>query len=59
MRETHIDGYKPGDPWEVCPRCGLDYRASEMIVEHTGKRVCREMCADEHPKTPSSRYGGN
>lgn len=54
MRETHVDGYKPGDPWETCPRCGFEYRASEMTVEHTGKRVCKP-CSDEHPKIPSKR----
>lgn len=55
MRETHVDGYKPGDYWVTCLRCGFEYRKSEMVIEYTGKEVCKPCC-DEHPKTPSKRY---
>lgn len=44
MRETHKDGFKPGSSWTTCPRCGFDYRQEEMVIEYTGKEVCKPCC---------------
>ena len=58
MRETHKQGYKPGNYWVVCPRCGWDYMKSDLVVEPgTGKEVCKR-CADDPPeaKSKSAKY---
>ncbi len=53
MRITHKDGYKSGDYWVICPRCGWDWLKSQMVIEsETGKEVCPE-CADEPSSTKS------
>jgi len=55
MRQTHKQGYTPGDYWVECPRCGFDYLKSEMKVEPgTGKEVC-PRCVDDPPETKSQR----
>ena len=52
FRETHKQGYKPGDYWVKCPRCNWDWLKSELIVEHTGKEVC-PRCKDDAPEVKS------
>lgn len=53
MRQTHTDNVICwGDYWVECPRCGFDYRKSEMVLEYTGLEVCKDCC-DNHPQTPS------
>jgi len=53
MRTTHSDNtYKPGDRWIECPRCGFDVRESELTIEYTGKKVCRN-CLYDSPETKS------
>lgn len=40
-------GYKPGNKWHVCPRCGFDVREKAMVKDHpTGIKMCKE-CADQ------------
>jgi hypothetical protein len=46
MRETHKQGYRPGDYWVTCSRCGWDYLKSELVTEASGKEVCKD-CADD------------
>ncbi len=59
MKETHGRGfhYIPGGRWKECPRCGFDGRIKDMVVESTGKLVCKN-CEDKPPETRSKKYGG-
>lgn len=43
-------GYKAGDNWCECPRCGFDYYASELKKEWTGKYVCKKCWEPRHPQ---------
>lgn len=58
MRHTHVSGYRSGDYWVVCPRCGFDWLQSRMVEEEdTGKVVCPD-CKDDSEKSESiSRKG--
>lgn len=59
MFKTHGKGfhYQPGGKWKVCPRCGFDVREKDMVVEYTGKKLCKK-CEDKPPETRSKKYGG-
>lgn len=37
-------GYRPGDNWVECDRCGFERRASEIREEWTGLLVCADTC---------------
>jgi len=53
MNQTHVNNIiKWGDKWTECPRCGFDILESELMVEYTGKKVCKK-CKDESPTTKS------
>ena len=41
-------GYRRGDPYGDCPRCGWTRRLSAFKTEWTGSRVC-EDCYDPRP----------
>ena len=44
-------GFEAGNHWVNCPRCGLDYRHSQMKKEWTGLWVCAEKCWEpRHPQ---------
>ena len=43
-------GYKAGDYWMVCDRCGFDYRRSQMRQEWTGLWVCEADWEPRHPQ---------
>ena len=44
-KHTPDPGYKPGDHWVECQRCGFDVYASNARTEWTGAVVC-EGCFD-------------
>jgi hypothetical protein len=41
--------YKPGDWNATCDRCGFKFKASELIEDWQGLRVCREDFETRHP----------
>lgn len=44
-------GYRPGDGWEPCFKCGLEYRWSEFRKEYdSGAYVCRSCFDSRHPQ---------
>jgi hypothetical protein len=43
-------GYKPGDHWAVCDRCGFDFRSSKLRKEWTGAIVCSNCWEPRHPQ---------
>ena len=48
---AHNAGYKPGDNWVVCDRCGFERRASATQEEWNGLRVCSDSCYEpRHPQ---------
>ena len=53
MAKGHLinDGYKPGDNWNSCDRCGFERRVSEMKTEWNGSEVCADTCYEtRHPQ---------
>lgn len=43
-------GYRPGDHWMVCDRCGFDYRFSQMRKTWDGLWVCHKDWEPRHPQ---------
>lgn len=43
-------GFKPGDYWMICDRCGFKYRQSQMKKEWTGSIVCTDCWEPRHPQ---------
>ena len=43
-------GYKPGENWLECQRCGLDHYASDARREWTGSIVCKSCWEPRHPQ---------
>lgn len=45
------EGYRSGDPWRICDRCGFKKRVSETAKEWTGLVVCTDKCWEpRHPQ---------
>lgn len=40
MLRTGDGGYRPGEPWACCDRCGFTYRHKDLRKEWTGLLVC-------------------
>lgn len=47
---AHGAGFRPGDRWLVCDRCGFDYRLSQMKKEWNGLIVCHSCYEARHPQ---------
>ena len=43
-------GWKPGESWLECQRCGLDHYASDARREWTGLIVCKSCWEPRHPQ---------
>lgn len=43
-------GYKSGDHWNTCQRCGFDMYESDSKKEWTGLIVCKECWEPRHPQ---------
>lgn len=44
-------GYKAGDNWSTCRRCGFERRVSELSEEWNGLKVCTDTCYEiRHPQ---------
>lgn len=41
-------GYRPGDNWDTCDRCELEFRASNLREEWTGLTVCEDCWEPRH-----------
>jgi len=50
MARTHNPGFKPGNYWVSCDRCGEDYRLKQTRKEWTGVVVCRWCWEPRHPQ---------
>lgn len=50
MSHSLNPGYKPGEWWVECQRCGLEYRQSKMKKEWTGYIVCDDCFETQHPQ---------
>lgn len=50
MAHAHGAGFRPGDRWLECDRCGFDYRLHEMKREWNGLVVCRSCHEARHPQ---------
>lgn len=50
MNHPRNPGYKPGDHWNVCQRCGFDMKQSESKKEWTGLIVCKDCWEPRHPQ---------
>lgn len=49
-KHTRNPGYRPGNHWVVCDRCGFDIRASEARETWDGLVVCPEDWEPRHPQ---------
>jgi hypothetical protein len=45
-----IGGWKNGDPWIICDRCGFKTRRSESRKTWNGLVVCKEDYEPRHPQ---------
>jgi len=44
-------GYRAGDNWITCQRCGFERRASQIAEEWNGLEVCKDTCFEtRHPQ---------
>lgn len=43
-------GFRSGDYWVVCDRCGFDYRNSQIKVQWDGLTVCNRCWEPRHPQ---------
>lgn len=43
-------GYRPGNHWIVCQRCGFDYHVSQVQKEWDGLIVCNGCYETKHPQ---------
>jgi len=44
-------GYRPGNNWVTCDRCGFERRASDIKTEWNGLEVCSDTCFEtRHPQ---------
>ena len=43
-------GFRPGNQWVHCDRCGFAYRQSDMRKEWTGAVVCKWDYEPRHPQ---------
>lgn len=50
MSKSFNPGFRPGNYWIECDRCGLEYRQSEIKKEWTGLLVCKECWEPRHPQ---------
>lgn len=50
MAHAHGAGFRPGDRWLECDRCGFDYRLHEMKREWNGLVVCTSCHEPRHPQ---------
>lgn len=50
MAKPRNAGFRPGDYWMSCDRCGIDYRQSQMKKEWNGLIVCDECWEPRHPQ---------
>ncbi len=44
------DYFAPGDWNAICDQCGAKYKASEMLLQWDGFRVCRTCYDPRHPQ---------
>lgn len=51
-----VSGYKRGQPWAECPRCGFKVRLRSMKKEWTGLRVCPPCWDARPPDTKPPKY---
>lgn len=45
---TPNPGYKPGEHWNVCQRCGFDIYSSDTLEEWNGLKVCIDCWEPRH-----------
>src|SRR3990167_4141973 len=50
MSHSLSPGFKSGDYWAVCDRCGFDFRVSKLREEWTGAVVCTTCWEPRHPQ---------
>ena len=50
MAHGRNPGFKPGNHWVVCDKCGFDYPASEMKKQWDGLVVCQQDYEPRHPQ---------
>jgi len=43
-------GYRPGDFWRMCSRCGFRFRASQTYLTWDGLYVCIDDFETRHPQ---------
>ncbi len=44
------DSYIAGTWLAICDRCGFEHRNTQLRLEWTGLRVCRECFEERHPQ---------
>lgn len=44
------DYFKPNDWNAICDQCGAKYKASEILLQWDGARVCRQCIDPRHPQ---------
>ena len=49
-QHTRNPGFKPGDNWAECQRCGFDIYGSKLKKEWTGLLVCEKCWEPRHPQ---------
>ena len=49
-QHTRNPGFKPGDNWAECQRCGFDIYGSKLKKEWTGLLVCSKCWEPRHPQ---------
>jgi len=49
-QHTRNPGFKPGDNWAECQRCGFDIYGSKLKKEWTGLMVCSKCWEPRHPQ---------
>jgi phage terminase large subunit-like protein len=47
-KHTGNPGYRPGEHWNTCDRCGFDIYASDSMEEWNGLIVCRDCWEPRH-----------
>lgn len=49
-KHTRSPGYRPGNHWVVCDRCGFDVRSQDAKETWDGLVVCSEDYEPRHPQ---------
>ena len=49
-KKTRNPGFKPGQHWVICDRCGFAVREGDAVQEWNGLVVCKDDFEPRHPQ---------